>query len=132
MKYWFVLIGGSVLLLACNSMRRIRMENNSSDDALITWVIKEDSVNKSKLNLSSSKTVSFTLQPKKPYNKIKMSVGTGTWTPAVLTDFVDDLETLEIKCKTVTIKLDSTKIFDYLVIRRRGMDNSQIRIQINN
>jgi|SRR5687767_7282935 len=132
MKYWFVLIGGSVLLLACNSMRRIRMENNSSEDALITWVIKEDSVNKSKLNLSSSKTVSFTLQPKKPYNKIKMSVGTGTWTPAVLTDFVDDLETLEIKCKTGTIKLDSTKIFDYLVIRRRGMDNSQIRIQINN
>ena len=131
MKYWFVFIGGSILLLACNSMRRIRMENNSSEEALITWVIKEDSVNQSKLYLSNSKTVSFTLQPKKPYDKIKMSVGTGTWTPAVLTDFVDDLETLEIKCKTGTIKLDSTKIFDYLVIRRRGMDNSQIRIQIN-
>lgn len=112
-------------------MRRIRMENNSSEDALITWVIKSDSINQSKLYLSNSKTVSFTLQPKKPYNKIKMSVGTGAWTPAVLTDFVDDLETLEIKCKTGTIKLDSTKIFDYLVIRRRGMDNSQIRIQIN-
>ena len=129
MKYWLVFIGGSFLLLACNSMRRIRMENHSSEDAVITWVIKEDSINQSKLFYSNSKTVSFTLQQKKPYNKVKMSVGTGTWTPAVLTNFVDDLETLEIKWKGGNIKLDSTQIFEYLVIRRRGMDNSQIKIR---
>ena len=111
-------------------MRRIRMENYSSEDASITWVIKEDSINKSKLYLSNSKTVSFTLQQKKPYNMVKMSMGTGTWTPAVLTDFVDDLETLEIKWKGGTIKLDTTQIFDYLVIRRRSIDNSQIKIEI--
>ena len=52
-------------------------------------------------------------------------MGTGTWTPAVLTDFVDDLETLEIKWKGGTIKLDSTQIYDYLVIRRRSIDNSR-------
>ena len=130
MKYWLVFIGGSVLLLACNSMRRIRMENYSSEDASITWVIKEDSINKSKLYLSNSKTVNFTLQQKKPYNMVKMSMGTGTWTPAVLTDFVDDLETLEIKWKGGMIKLDTTQIFDYLVIRRRSIDNSQIKIEI--
>ena len=130
MKYWLVFIGGSVLLLACNSMRRIRMENYSSEDASITWIIKEDSINKSKLYLSNSKTVNFTLQQKKPYNIVKLSVGTGTWTPAVLTDFVDDLETLEIKWKGGTIKLDSTQIYDYLVIRRRSIDNSQIKIEI--
>lgn len=130
MKYWLVFIGGSVLLLACNSMRRIRMENYSSEDASITWVIKEDSINKSKLYLSNSKTVNFTLQQKKPYNMVKLSLGTGTWTPAVLTDFVDDLETLEIKWKGGTIKLDTTQIFDYLVIRRRSIDNSQIKIEI--
>jgi hypothetical protein len=59
-----------------------------------------------------------------------MSFGSGAWTPAVLTNFVDDLETMEIKWKGGTIKLDTTQIFDYLVIRRRGMDNSQIKIQL--
>ena len=131
MKYWFYLFaGGALLLSACNSRRRIHMENYSNDEAVITWTIKEDSINKSQLYMSNSKTVSFNLHDKKPYNKVKMSVGTGTWTPAVLTNFIDDLETLEIKWKGETIKLDSTEIFDYLVIRRRGIDNSQIKIQL--
>jgi hypothetical protein len=106
------------------------MENKSGEDAMISWVIKKDSINQSKLFFSNSDTVRFTLQQKAPYNKIKMSFGSGTWTPAVLTNFVDDLETMEIKWKGGTIKLDSTQIFDYLVIRRRGMDNSQIKIQL--
>jgi hypothetical protein len=131
MKYWlYALMGSSVLLFACNSVRRIRMENKSGEDAMISWVIKKDSINQSKLFFSNSDTVRFTLQQKAPYNKIKMSFGSGTWTPAVLTNFVDDLETMEIKWKGGTIKLDSTQIFDYLVIRRRGMDNSQIKIQL--
>lgn len=131
MKYLiYVLTIGIVLLCACNSVRRIRMENQTDEDALITWVIKADSINQSKLFFSNSDTVRFPLQQRAPYNRIKMSFGTGTWTPAVLTDFVDDLETLEIKWKGGTIKLDSTQIFDYLVIRRRSMDNSQIRIEL--
>ena len=131
MKYpIYVLTVGIVLLCACNSVRRIRMENQTDEDALITWVIKADSINQSKLFFSNSDTVRFPLQQRAPYNRIKMSFGTGTWTPAVLTDFVDDLETLEIKWKGGTIKLDSTQIFDYLVIRRRSMDNSQIRIEL--
>ena len=123
-------MGSSILLFACNSVRRIRMENKSGEDAMISWVIKKDSINQSKLFFSNSDTVRFTLQQKAPYNKIKMSFGSGTWTPAVLTNFVDDLETMEIKWKGGTIKLDTTQIFDYLVIRRRGMDNSQIKIQL--
>ena len=131
MKYpIYVLTVGIVLLCACNSVRRIRMENQTDEDALITWVIKADSINQSKLFFSNSDTVRFPLQQRAPYNRIKMSFGTGTWTPAVLTDFVDDLETLEIKWKGGTIKLDSTQIFDFLVIRRRSMDNSQIRIEL--
>lgn len=130
MKYRLYVIVTSVmmLLLACNSVRRIRMENRSGEDAWLTWVIKADSINKSKLFFSNSDTVRFQLQPKAPYNKIKMSMGTGTWTPTILTDFVDDLETLEIKWKGEVIKLDSTNIYDYLVIRRRSIDNSQIKI----
>ena len=131
MKYWlYALIGSSLLLIACNSVRRIRMENKSGEDAMISWVIKKDSINQSKLFFSNSDTVRFTLQQNAPYNKIKMSFGSGTWTPAVLTNFVDDLETMEIKWKGGTIKLDTTQIFDYLVIRRRGIDNSQIKIQL--
>ena len=131
MKYWlYVLMGSSILLFACNSVRRIRMENKSGEDAMISWVIKKDSINQSKLFFSNSDTVRFTLQQNAPYNKIKMSFGSGTWTPAVLTNFVDDLETMEIKWKCGTIKLDTTQIFDYLVIRRRGIDNSQIKIQL--
>lgn len=131
MKYWFYGFAASIMLLcACNSTRRIRMENRSGEDATITWVIKADSINQSKLFFSNADTVRFPLQQKSPYNRIKMSFGTGTWTPAVLNDFVDDLETLEIKWKGGTIKLDSTAIFDYLVIRRRSIDNSQIRIEI--
>ena len=130
MKYWlYALIGSSLLLIACNSVRRIRMENKSGEDAMISWVIKKDSINQSKLFFSNSDTVRFTLQQNAPYNKIKMSFGSGTWTPAVLTNFVDDLETMEIKWKGGTIKLDTTQIFEYLVIRRRGIDNSQIKIQ---
>jgi hypothetical protein len=132
MKYWtLVFATGIMLLVACNSVRRIRMENKSGEEALISWVIKEDSINQSKLFFSNSKTVRFTLKEKAPYNKIKMSFGVGSWTPAALSDFVDDLETLEIKWKGGTIKLDTTKIYDYLVIRRRGMDNSQIKIQLD-
>ena len=132
MKYcMYVFTAGMLaLLLACNSVRRIRMENRSGEDALITWVIKKDSINVSKLFLSSSDTVNFPLQTKAPYNKIKMSIGTGTWTPKVLTDFVDDLESLHIKWKGGVIKLDTTQIYDYLVIRRKGMDNSQIMIDL--
>ena len=131
MKYWiYVFISSTIVLCACNSVRRIRMENKSGEEALITWVIKADSINKSKLFFSNSDVVRFPLQSKKPYNKIKMSFGTGTWTPAVLSDFVDDLETLEIKWKGGAIKLDSTEIYDYLVIRRRSIDNSQIKIEL--
>lgn len=111
-------------------MRRIRMENYTGEEASISWVIKEDSLHQSKLYMSNSETVRFTLQAKKPYNKIKMSVGVGNWRPSELSNFVDDLESLEIKWKGGTIKLDTTAIYDYLVIRRRGMDNSQIKIEL--
>jgi len=131
MKYCILVLTVSMLfLVACNSMRRIRMENYSGEDAVISWVIKEDSINQSKLFFSNSDTVRFTLKSKKPYNKIKMSVGTGNWRPAALADFVDDLDRLEIKWKGGTITLDTTAIYDYLVVRRRGMDNSQIRIAL--
>ena len=131
MKYRILAFIVSVLfLVACNSMRRIRMDNYSGEEASISWVIKKDSIHQSKLFMSNSDTVRFTMQPKRPYNKIKMSVGVGNWRPAELSDFVDDLECLEIKWKGGIVKLDTTAIYDYLGIRRGGIDNSQIRIQL--
>ena len=130
MKYClFILVIGS-MFMACNSVRRIRMENRSGEEAVIKWVIKKDSLTKSKLFFSNADTVRFPLQTRAPYNKIKMSFGSGSWTPTILSDFVDDLETLEINWKGGLIKLDSSKIYDYLIIRRKGMDNSQIKIEL--
>jgi hypothetical protein len=132
MKYWFYVFTAaiSLLLYACNSLRRIRMENKSGEDADITWVINQDSINQSKLFYSNSDTVRFHLQQKRPYNRVKMSFGVGKWTPKELSKFVDDISTLEIKWKGGTIKLDSTQIFEYLVVRRKGIDNSQIKIEL--
>jgi hypothetical protein len=106
------------------------MENHSSDNAEFIWSIKQDSILKSKLFFSNNDTVRFVLGNKRPFNHIKMSFGTGNWAPKHLSDFVDDLNSLEIKWKGGYIKLDSTKIYDYLVLRRRGLDNSQIKIDL--
>ncbi len=107
------------------------MENNSEGVAEIIWVIKEDSLTKSRLFVSNSDTVRFSLHNKSPHNKLKMTMGVGSWTPSILTSFADDLKTLEIRWSTGFIKLDSTsQIVDFLSLRRRGMDNSQISIVV--
>ena len=105
------------------------MINESSGDVEIKWVIDQDSLHQSKLYISNSDTVRFSLHNKKPYNKIKMSFGSGTWKPKDLKNFADDLRSFYVKWDTCFIKLDSSQqIIDFLSIRRRGIDNSQINI----
>ena len=131
MKFYIVAFLLALLLLsACHSARRINIINRTSDEAEIEWVIKEDSIHRSKLYISNSDTVRFTVHSKPPYNKIKMSFGAGNWAPKQVSDFVDDLNSLEIKWNGGYIKLDTTKIYDYLVLRRKGLDNSQIKISL--
>jgi len=60
-----------------------------------------------------------------------MSFGSGSWTPGVLQNFADDLKTLELRWNSGFIKLDSTSgIINFLSLRRRGIDNSQISIVV--
>lgn len=116
-------------LIACHSSRRINVLNKTGGDAEIVWVIKEDSLHRSKLYISNSDTVRFTLLNKAPYNKMKMSFGEGNWSPKELKNFTDDLLYLKLKWDAGFIKLDSSqRIMDFLLIRRAGLDNSQINI----
>jgi hypothetical protein len=120
----------AITLAACHSMRRINMENKSADTAEFVWVLKKDSVLQSKLFLSNSDTVRFLLQ-NHSNNKVKLSLGSGSWTPKTLQNFADDLESLQIKWANGFIKLDSlSQIIDFLSVRRKGMDNSQVKILV--
>ena len=128
--YTLLFIG--CLCMSCNASRRIHIENKTADDAEITWVLKEDSLHKSYLYVSNSDTVRFQLKNKSPYNRLKLSAGNGSWTPVTLTDFADDLHYLLLQWNTGFIRLDSTqRITDFLLLRRRGIDNSQVKIVLN-
>jgi hypothetical protein len=60
-----------------------------------------------------------------------MSFGIGTWTPKVLRNFVDDLDTLKINWKNQEIVLDSEEeIMNYLLPRRTGLGKDKIRITL--
>lgn len=116
-------------VVGCHSSRRINLINKTNGDVEMEWVIDEDSLLQSKLYISNSDTVKFSLPNKKPHNKIKMSFGSGTWTPKEVKNFTDDLHSFYLKWDTSFIKLDSSQqIMKFLLARRRGMDNSQINI----
>jgi hypothetical protein len=115
----------------CDPMRRINMINKSDGDAEILWVIKKDSIMKSRFFISNSDSVNILLKNKKPYHLAKMSFGTGSWSEAFLSGFADDLESMEIHAVSGNIKLDSAgEIKEFLSVRRRSVDNSKIRIVI--
>ncbi|HVG15728.1 MAG TPA: hypothetical protein VM935_12230 [Chitinophagaceae bacterium] len=120
-----------LVLIACSPSRQIKFENKTEGPAEMVWVLKEDSLTRSRLFVSNSDTVRFSLHNNKPRNKLRMSFGQGSWTHKELLNFADDLEALQLKWNAGFIKLDSTsKIMDFLSIRRKGIDNSQISIVV--
>ena len=127
----YIILLAVFVLTSCHAARRLKMENKSGDMAEIIWVLKKDSLTQSKLFVSNSDTVRFSLHNRAPHNKLKMTMGVGSWTPSILTNFADDLKSVLIKWNSGFIKLDSTtQIVDFLSLRRRGMDNSQINIVV--
>ena len=132
MKYLLVLtLAFLTITSGCDPMRRIRMTNQTGEEASVVWMIKEDSINSSPLFISSDKVVRFDLDTKTPGRSINMSFGIGTWTPKVLRNFVDDLDTLKISWKNQEIVLDSEeKIMNYLLPRRAGLGKDKIRITL--
>jgi len=112
---------------SCDPARRIQMYNQTSGDAEVVWMIKEDSIHSSPLFLSNSKTTVFSL--KDDARKISLSCGIGAWNPAAVRNLADDLDSLVIRWGEREIRLASTdSISNYLMSRRRGADNAKIRI----
>ncbi len=124
--FLFCLIASS-----CDPMRRINMHNRTSEDAEITWKIKEDSIHSSPFFISSDKEQKFKLAATKPGNAIFLSAGIGTWTPKELRNLVDDLESMVIRWDKGEIKLDTEEeIFQFLLSRRKGIGKDKIVIYI--
>ena len=114
---------------SCDPMRRIDMKNNTSNDAEITWTLKEmDSLYKSPFFLSNSKKIKFKLQPNKPFNEANMSFGSGIWTKGAIDSITNRLDSLEIKSSTGTIKMDSREMNAYLMSNRKGLGKRRIVI----
>ncbi|HEX2536325.1 MAG TPA: hypothetical protein VHK69_21435 [Chitinophagaceae bacterium] len=119
------LLGGA----GCQSQRRISIRNVSGADACITWKIKEDSVNASPFFISLSDSTTLTLRSRPPHHLMKMSFGTGSWTPSYLQAVSNDLDLLEIRYRAGLIRLEHPdSIAAFLLPRRRSIDKSQIRI----
>lgn len=105
-------------------MRRISVKNHTDAEARITWKIKEDSIHVSPLYLNNATSVDFVLLHTQPHNKINFSAGVGLWDKKSLSNFVDDLEEVELQWSGGNIKLNSEeKIQNFLQIRRRGLGN---------
>lgn len=122
----------SILFISgCDPLRRINMKNETSNDAEITWIIKEDSLHKSPFFISSSREQKFELKPQSPGNAIYMSAGVGTWTPRYLREIVNDLDSVIIRWNDKEIRLGSeTEIMDFLLPRRRGIGKDKIIITL--
>lgn len=119
----------AILLWSCDPMRRIQMQNLSSNQASITWTIREDSIHSNRLYMSNSREVVFPLAPSS--RPINLSSGVGSWSPQALYQFADDLESLVIEWGGRQIRITGTdSIARFLLHRRRGLDKSKIRITI--
>jgi hypothetical protein len=121
-----------IILPSCDPMRRIYIKNNSNGDAEVTWIIKEDSILSSPLFISNNPEVKFHLAPK-PNKVINMSCGIGEWSIEALDNFVDDLESLELKWVGGAIKMTNVdSIKNFLYNRRIGLDHGTISIRFLN
>jgi hypothetical protein len=127
---YFALLFTSILV-SCDPARRINMRNQSAQDVEIIWTIKEDSIHSSHFFISNSKEFKLELKPNTPSVRINMSFGVGTWTPLVIKNLADDLESMLIRWGEHEIKLDTEeKIGDYLMSRRKGIGRRQIWIVV--
>lgn len=131
MKIILFFLAGT-MLLSCDPMRRIYVQNNSDENAEIIWKIKEDSILCSPLFISNNPEVKFLLAPN-PDKTINLSCGVGEWNQKALTEFVDDLESLELKWIGGCIKMtNQDSIRNFLSYRRTGLDKGTICIRFSN
>src|SRR5829696_350130 len=125
-----LLILGEVFLSSCDPVRRIDMKNESADTAEIIWTLNEDSLMNNPFLLTNSKELKFSLTTSKT-KEIKMSFGSGGWSPKEVEKLVGHLVSLEIISATQRIKIDSLPLLrDFLLARRKGVGGARIEILI--
>ena len=121
----------AAILVSCDPVRRIDIKNNTADSAEVIWTLNEDSLMNNPFLISNSKELKFTLHP--PNNSIKMSFGTGSWTPSEVQKLIRHLISLEIISSTQRIKIDSLPLLkEFLLARRKGIGGARIEIVVSN
>jgi hypothetical protein len=121
-----------LMLTSCDPMRRVIIKNNSAEPATITWRLKEDSAMHSKLFISNSKEVRFTIKNSPPHNVIRIPFGIGNWKKGDLQNLADDLESLEINSSSINVLLSTEEeIKAYLQANIRGILHKNIKIYVN-
>lgn len=118
------------MLCSCDPMRRIRMINNASSEAVITWVIKEDSMHSSPLFISNALEQRFRLSPTGKGERINLSTGVGTWRMPDLRNFCDDLESFRMEWGEGRIELKGDTLLQFLQHRRSGIGKDKILIRV--
>lgn len=131
-KLWlFFLLLVPMFFLSCDPSRRIEMKNNTNDTAEVTWKSIEDSIGFNPFVLNNKKELTFVLPPRKN-SEVKLSFGTGTWSPEEVQKAIHLLEYFQIKSANGTLRIDSLpQLKDYLLSRRQGIGKSKIVIVID-
>jgi hypothetical protein len=107
------------------------MNNETSSEAEITWFIKEDSILSSPFFISNSREVKFSIPAANEAKKIKMSFGIGSWSVPVVTNLVDDLDSVKLEWDNKVIVLSTEEdMRSWLMARRRSLDKSKIHINL--
>lgn len=133
MKYiFFVLLVAALACGGCSPARLICMKNNTADTVHITWMASEDSIGFNPFVLNNSRELKFTIPPG-ANNEIKMSFGSGNWTPAYVEHLMKYLVSLEIQSSKNQTTLSSAKeISAYLLAHRKGIGSKRIEIAVTN
>ena len=125
-----LIVVAAMLSVSCDPVRRIDMKNDTADSAQVIWTLNEDSLMNNPFLLSNSKELKFVLYP--PKNEIKMSFGTGSWTPTDVQKLVGNLISLEIISSSQRIKIDSLPLLkEFLLARRKGIGGARIEIVVS-
>ena len=128
-----LLITAAITGVGCDPVRRIDMKNETGDSAEIVWTLKEneDPREWNSFMISNSNELKFSLNPQKN-NEVKMSFGTGSWTPTEVEKLVAQLESLEIVSSSGRIKIDSLPLLkEFLLARRKGVGGARIEIVVS-
>lgn len=111
-------------------MRRIEFRNMTGMEAEVEWHLNEDQLVDNPFFISSNTKLKFLVPPNNQH-PIKMSFGTGVWSPAEIKKLVSFLDELEIKSASKKIKLkEPAEIAEFLLANRQGQ-RSKIKITIS-